>query len=92
MTKKWLPIGSVVILQGGNVALMIYGRKQRQLGTDTPWDYIACPYPEGNLDDEHTYLFNDEQIDKVLFVGFQTPEEFQLVDFLNKVEQSPKSE
>ncbi|ADQ46910.1 hypothetical protein Calkro_2067 [Caldicellulosiruptor kronotskyensis 2002] len=28
MESGWLPIGSVVVLKGGNKPLMIYGRKQ----------------------------------------------------------------
>ncbi|MEH7013499.1 DUF4176 domain-containing protein [Neobacillus niacini] len=75
--EKYLPIGSVVQLQGGTKRVMIYGRNQQQIDTDQVWDYIACLYPEGNISEEYMYLFNHEQIDKVYFVGFQDEEEFE---------------
>ena len=37
----YLPIGSVVRLFGGTKKLMIYGRKQIQLGTKKKWDYVV---------------------------------------------------
>ncbi len=75
--EKYLPIGSVVRLVNGNKRVMIYGRAQKQLGSETMWDYIACLYPEGNLNEEYTYLFNHEQIEEVFFIGFQDPEELE---------------
>jgi hypothetical protein len=74
---RYLPIGSVVLLKGGEKRVLIYGRKQRQLDTDTMWDYIACPYPEGNISQEYTYLFNHEQVERIYFLGFQDEEELQ---------------
>lgn len=56
---------------------MIYGRKQRQTGTNNIWDYIACLYPEGNINEEYMYLFNHEQIDRIHFIGYQDEEEFE---------------
>ena len=53
---KYLPIGSVVLLKEGEKRLMIYGVKQKESGTDKIWDYVACLFPEGNIDLKHTYL------------------------------------
>jgi hypothetical protein len=39
-----LPIGSVVLLNGANKKLMIYGRKQLQADTGKLWDYVGCLY------------------------------------------------
>ncbi|WP_226087963.1 DUF4176 domain-containing protein [Mesobacillus sp. S13] len=78
---KYLPIGSVVLLNGGSKRIMIYGRKQKELNSDKVWDYIACLYPEGNLNEEYMYLFNHDQIEKVFFIGFQDEEE---IEFANK--------
>ncbi|WP_374018205.1 DUF4176 domain-containing protein [Paenibacillus thiaminolyticus] len=47
---KLLPNGSVVLLKGGKKRVMIYGRLQKTGDTDKLWDYIACLYPEGNID------------------------------------------
>ena len=73
--KTYLPIGSVVLLKGGNKRVMIYGRQQTQTATGKEWDYIACLYPEGNINEEHMYLFNEEEIEKIYFLGFQDEEE-----------------
>lgn len=35
-----------------------------------PTDYIAIPYPEGYIDSETMFLFMQEDIENVSFVGF----------------------
>ena len=45
--EEFLPVGSVVMLNGGNKRVMICGRIQAQAGTDVIYDYSACYYPEG---------------------------------------------
>lgn len=77
MDNTLLPIGSVVMLRGANKRLMIYGRNQKGLSDGKQWDYIACLYPEGNINEQYTYLFNAEQIEKVFFIGFQDVEELE---------------
>ena len=68
----YLPIGSVITLQGGSQPLMIYGRKQVNADRHTNWDYVACLYPEGNIGDVYNVFFDKEDIERVLFVGYQT--------------------
>ncbi len=80
--EKYLPLGSVVLLEGGDKRVMIYGRRQRAVADDAEWDYIACLYPEGNLDDEHSYLFNHDQIERLFFVGYQDDEELEFHEAL----------
>ena len=77
--KNYLPLGSVVVLKGGKKRLMIYGRKQKAVETGKEWDYIGCLYPEGNLNEKYMYLFNNEQIEQVYFIGFQDIEELEFV-------------
>ncbi len=76
--KELLPIGSIVLLEGGEKKLMIYGRLQQQEGTDTAWDYIGCLYPEGNVNKDFTYLFNHENIEEVFHEGYSDAEEAEL--------------
>lgn len=76
--KELLPIGSVVLLEGGEKKLMIYGRLQQQEGTDTVWDYIGCLYPEGNVNKDFTYLFNHDNIKEVFHEGYNDEEEAKL--------------
>ncbi len=71
---KYLPIGSVILLKEGKKRLMIYGVKQKESNTDKIWDYVACLFPEGNIDLEHTYIFNHEQIDKIYYLGLHDEE------------------
>lgn len=73
--KNYLPIGSVVLLKEGQKKIMIYGRIQQQKGTETVWDYIGCLYPEGNISEEFTYLFNHKDISEVVFEGYRDEEE-----------------
>ena len=80
--EKYLPLGSVVLLEGGDKRVMIYGRRQKAVADDAEWDYIACLYPEGNLDDEHSYLFNHDQIERLYFIGYQDDEELEFHDAL----------
>ncbi len=79
--KEYLPIGSVVLLRNGEKKIMIYGRRQLATDGSGEYDYIACLYPEGNIGGEYNFLFNNEDIDKIIFKGFadEEEEEFQKV-------------
>lgn len=75
-----MPIGSVVMLQGGNHRVMIIGYCQRL--TDAPehvYDYAACFFPEGYLGATQTFVFDRDQIEKVYHVGYQTDGQAALV-------------
>ena len=82
MIDKYLPIGSVVLLQGGTKRIMIIGRRERARADGQAWDYLACPYPEGFLGGDNAYLFDHEQIARVFFLGFQDGEELALQEWL----------
>ena len=72
--KKYLPIGSVVLLKESQKRIMIVGVKQKQVGSDKVWDYSACLFPEGILDPDKLFLFDNEQIERLYFVGLQDGE------------------
>ena len=74
--KELLPIGSVLTLKGGTKKCMIVGRLQNQTGKNIVYDYAAVLYPEGIIDSDHFYLFNQEDIDILYYVGMQDVEEF----------------
>lgn len=82
MYKDMLPIGSVVLLNGGDKRVMICGRIQAKEGDDKIYDYSACYYPEGIVDPSSMFFFNRESIDTVYFLGFQDKEE---LDFKSNV-------
>lgn len=91
MLDKYLPIGSVVRLSGGTKNVMIYGRRQRSLADNREYDYISCLYPEGNISEEHMYLFNHEQIERVFFMGYQDDEEIAFARVLAAVNDDSSS-
>lgn len=82
--KEYLPLGSVVVLRGGVKSVMIYGRKQIAVDNGKEFDYVACLYPEGNINDDYTFLFNAEDIKEVLFEGYKSKEEEEFIAYLNE--------
>ena len=82
-----LPIGSVVLLRDSTKRVMIYGRLQRETDGDLVWDYIACLFPEGNINPDHSFLFDNEQIESVFFVGCQDEEEMRFQQYLQDMAQ-----
>lgn len=56
MYKDMLPIGSIVLLKGGNKRIMIIGRIQTKAGDDTIFDYSACYYPEGMVGSDSVFF------------------------------------
>ena len=61
--KKFLPIGTVVMLKGGTKRVMITGFCSIEGNNmNKMWDYSGCMYPEGFLSSKQTCLFNHEQI------------------------------
>ena len=85
--KQYLPIGSVVLLKNGKKKVMIYGRRQRRIvDVDKEYDYLACLYPEGNIDEDYMYLFDEDSIDQVVFRGYSDAEEDAFVQAMNEIE------
>ena len=78
--KKYKPLGSVVLLKNGTKRVMIYGRKQILASTGELFDYVACLYPEGNIGAEYTFLFNDDDIEEVIFEGYSDKEDLEFIE------------
>ncbi len=78
-----LPIGSVVLLNGGEKRLMIIGLKQTKLEENKEYDYMAIFYPEGFIGDTYHYLFDHEDIREVIFRGFEDEERTAFLQKLN---------
>lgn len=72
---EYLPLGSVVLLKNATKKLMIYGRKQLSSKNNEMFDYVACLFPEGNISQEYTFLFNHDHIGEVIFRGYVDEEE-----------------
>lgn len=90
--KKYLPIGSVVLLKESQKRIMIVGVKQKQVGSDKIWDYSACLYPEGILDPDKLFLFDNEQIERLYFVGLQDGEGLAFLKKLSLLDDNAEAE
>lgn len=72
--EKYMPIGSVVKLEGNFNKYMIIGfdckTKEEKM-----MDYLACDYPYGVNEEHRVTLFNHSQIDKIYHIGFVNNQE-----------------
>ncbi len=83
--KDLLPIGTVVLLEGGKKRLMIFGIKQLdEADEQVEYDYAAVPYPEGNIGIEGQFLFNHDQIQEVIFYGYDDDERTEFINALDE--------
>ena len=88
--EKYLPIGTVVMLENGSKRVMITGFCAIEGGDKSKiWDYSGCLYPEGFLDSRKTCLFNHDQIKQVYHLGLADDEEEK--EFKAKVKELVKS-
>ncbi len=86
MKEKYLPIGTVVTLNGGTKRVMIIGYCP-MTGENKVFDYSACTYPEGIVTVDKTLAFNHDQISKIDFMGLEDNEytefNFKIKEMLN---------
>ena len=73
-TRNLLPIGSVVLLQGGKKKVMIIGIKQLNMENQEEYDYLAVLYPEGFIADMSMFFFNHDAIEDVYHMGYRNQE------------------
>ena len=83
--KKYLPIGTVVMLKGGSKRVMITGFcVSTENQKNKVWDYSGCMYPEGIISHAQILLFDHEQIVEVFHMGLVDDEE---TTFKQRLEQ-----
>ena len=71
MLNKYLNLGSIVKLNETEKKFMIIGYEVSTSSEGSVvYDYLGCLYPEGVFDTEQNFLFNHDQIEKVLFEGY----------------------
>jgi hypothetical protein len=81
-----LPLGSIVVLRDGYKKLIIIGRKILVGRGEELSDYLGCLYPEGYLGEEYCYVFNNSDIDQIIFRGFEDLEEKAFIKVINDIE------
>lgn len=83
--NKYLPLGSIVIMNGGVKKLMIVTRAvaAKYDGGMKNFDYGACFYPEG-IAGENLLYFNHEDIFKIVAKGYQDEDDTLMQTHLQK--------
>lgn len=86
--KELLPIGSVVMLEGGTQEMMIISRGlfMNHNGKNYYFDYGGVMYPEGLVDNQMGY-FQHEDITQVLHEGYNNPANINLEMTITKFTQ-----
>ncbi len=80
MYDDLLPIGSVVLLTGGEVKLMITGRLVTDEAMKDIYDYVGVFYPMGMAADTDQYFFNRDAVQTVYHVGYIDDDELEFHD------------
>lgn len=93
--NNFLPIGSVVILKSGKKPISIIGYKMssvdnkylikgEEVPSDKVYDYCAVLYPEGLISSDNFILFDKDNIETVVFKGYESEDCKELYEFLSK--------
>ncbi len=94
--EKYLPIGTVVLLKGGNKKVMILSYLIFSNGDDKDkkmYDYGGCMFPEGVMDSNTGIGFNHTDIEKIVHLGLEEDKEYKdLNDALNKFGDDMRAE
>ncbi|PTH62048.1 type II secretion protein [Staphylococcus agnetis] len=86
-------IGSIIYLKEDSQKLMIINRGPIVEIDDKKYmfDYSACKYPLGVVEDQ-IYYFNEENIDKVVFEGYVDEEETRFQELFVEMKSQLPSE
>ena len=83
--EKYLPLGTVVLLQGATKRVMITGFASVSPDTgERIFDYSGCVFPEGFYSYNEVCVFDHNQIEKVFFKGLEDDEEKKFKEELVK--------
>ena len=88
--KRLLPIGAVIRLRRAKKDLMVFGICQTQKDTGKEFDYIGVLWPEGNMGAKTQILFAHDDIEQVVFMGYDAPERQEFMERLRNFYESGK--
>lgn len=75
MKEKFLPIGTVVLLNDATKRIMITGYcSSVPEDANKLYDYVGCLFPEGNLAGDQVALFDHSQIGTIVYNGLEDDE------------------
>ncbi len=75
MKEKFLPVGTVVLLEGGSKKVMVNGfcaidpAEPKKM-----YDYSGVLFPEGALSSDQALLFDHKQIKEIIHMGLDNKE------------------
>lgn len=81
--RDLLPIGSVVLLKGAEKRLMIFGIRQTNQDSAREYDYVGVLYPEGNMGEQVRFMFDQDDVQSVVFRGYDDQERSEFLVRLN---------
>lgn len=81
----WLPLGSIVMLEGEELPVMVFGRIQRNVETGEVFEYVGCQYPIGNVGKDQYIFFNSDMISHLVFLGYRDQAEMALSKKLSEI-------
>ena len=62
---------------------MIIGyQRKRSLEEKEVFDYCGCTYPEGFVSADQTAIFNHDQIERIIAIGLQNPQQIEMAERL----------
>ena len=86
--ERFLPVGSIVILEGGDQPILVTGYLIFKKGVAAQerkmFDYGACYYPEGIVDFNSSIGFNHENIKEVLHLGYVNDAQKEFSNLMNE--------
>lgn len=83
---EWLPIGSVVHIEGDDGLTAVTGYMQQDVESGRLWDYVGVAYPIGWEGPGKDIMFDRESIDCVHFLGLQDQDSMRMLDILGATE------
>ncbi len=89
--KKYLPIGTVVLLKDATKRIMIAGYCVTTIGETTKvWDYCGYRYPEGFGQKADLRMFDHSEIEKIVYLGLINEEEKAFADKIEEIYKQKK--
>ena len=87
MKNKLLPIGSVITYKKVDMMITGYFPIAESTGQKKKYkDYLCCLYPIG-IKDNKFYMIDQEEIERVKFIGFQTPLEKKFIEKMTEARE-----
>lgn len=89
--KKYLPIGSIVLLKNASKKIMVTGYfTVDPKNPQKVWEYCGYPFPEGVISMDILFMFDHSQIRELCHIGYEDDEEEKkyqkyLIDFNDKI-------